>query len=127
MLSKCQLHLRRALPNNLFFLFQLSFEPEFLTQVPCSATDSLCVDLTGCSCGLLLLLDLGLEPVFAEADEVLGVLTNHLLAEVLQDAGELWRNDDLVGAEDAHLTNVSHFCEVLIDVSGELLVQANLN
>lgn len=57
---------------------------------------------------LSLLCKLRLKVLSAEFDEVLRVGSNDLLAEVLQDLWELFGNHDLVGTEDAHLSDICH-------------------
>lgn len=44
----------------------------------------------------------------AELNDVSRVLSNDFLTELFQDLRELLWDHDLVGAEDAHLTNVCH-------------------
>ena len=48
------------------------------------------------------------EVFLAELDDVIWVLSNHLLAEVFKDLGELVWDNNLISAEDAHLANVCH-------------------
>jgi hypothetical protein len=57
---------------------------------------------------LLALGDLGLEVLAAELDQVLGVASDDLLAEVFEDSGELLGDLDLVSRENSHFANVCH-------------------
>ena len=56
----------------------------------------------------LLLFMFHLEVFLAKLHNVTWVCSDHFLAELFQDLGELLWDYDLVGAEDAHLTNVCH-------------------
>ena len=52
------------------------------------------------------------EVFLAELNDVIRVLSNHLLTEVFQDLREVLWDNNLIGAEDAHLTNVCHIRNV---------------
>ena len=66
---------------------------------------SILLGLGGCLLFTMLLLKI----VFAELNKISWIVSYNFFAEFFQDLRQILRNLDLIGAKDAHLTNVSHF------------------